>query len=175
MPSSAGGDAGLHSFPTRRSSDLLAVSTVLSLGAGFLYRVAIVASTATPIRQIDRKSTRLNSSHLGISYAVLCGGGRRFALVPYTTLFRSTCRVNGPQSRCGFSLQSCNSGLNRNAYSSDRSEEHTSELQSLRHLVCRPLRGGTPVCTRSLHDALPIYLPCQRSSVSVRVFFTELQ
>src|ERR1035441_1504692 len=33
-----------------------------------------------------------------------------------------------------------------------RSEEHTSELQSLRHLVCRLLR-----CLHSfLHDALPI-------------------
>src|SRR5258705_6865406 len=41
----------------------------------------------------DRKSTRLNSSHLGISYAVFCL----------------------------------------------KTEEHTSELQSLRHLVCRLL------------------------------------
>src|SRR5258705_4477725 len=41
----------------------------------------------------DRKSTRLNSSHLGISYAVFCL----------------------------------------------KSEKHTSEVQSLRHLVCRLL------------------------------------
>src|SRR5258705_3414173 len=41
--------------------------------------------------ELDRKSTRLNSSHLGISYAVFCL----------------------------------------------RTEEHTSELQSLRHVVCR--------------------------------------
>src|SRR5262245_63744785 len=27
---------------------------------------------ATPARDLDRKSTRLNSSHLGISYAVFC-------------------------------------------------------------------------------------------------------
>src|SRR5258705_7174353 len=44
-------------------------------------------------RTKDRKSTRLNSSHLGISYAVFCL----------------------------------------------KTEEHTSELQSLRHLVCRLL------------------------------------
>src|SRR5262245_48626768 len=37
----------------------------------------------------DRKSTRLNSSHLGISYAVFCRRPRRSPLVPYTTLFRS--------------------------------------------------------------------------------------
>src|ERR1035441_5565674 len=52
---------------------------------------------------LDRKSTRLNSSHLGISYAVFClkkKTGRLIALImirrpprstlfPYTTLFRS--------------------------------------------------------------------------------------
>src|ERR1035441_9726908 len=39
----------------------------------------------------DRKSTRLNSSHLGISYAVFClnRGPTRSTLFPYTTLFRS--------------------------------------------------------------------------------------
>src|ERR1035438_7543087 len=40
-----------------------------------------------------------------------------------------------------------------------RSEEHTSELQSLRHLVCRLLLDPphTEIYTLSLHDALPIY------------------
>src|ERR1035441_3482749 len=39
-----------------------------------------------------------------------------------------------------------------------RSEEHTSELQSLRHLVCRLLldKATTDIYTLSLHDALPI-------------------
>src|ERR1035441_1764680 len=42
-----------------------------------------------------------------------------------------------------------------------RSEEHTSELQSLRHLVCRFLIDAaiTEIYTLSLHDALPIYTP----------------
>src|ERR1035441_441839 len=41
----------------------------------------------------------------------------------------------------------------------DRSEEHTSELQSLRHLVCRFLLdpATTEIYPLSLHDALPIY------------------
>src|SRR5689334_9038364 len=43
-----------------------------------------------------------------------------------------------------------------------RSEEHTSELQSQFHLVCRPLLDTTPpdtdVRTLSLHDALPIWV-----------------
>src|SRR5687768_7031361 len=40
-----------------------------------------------------------------------------------------------------------------------RSEEHTSELQSRLHLVCRLLLDtATPqIYTLSLHDALPIY------------------
>src|SRR5437868_2499602 len=39
----------------------------------------------------DRKSTRLNSSHVSISYAVFCLTRRppRSTLFPYTTLFRS--------------------------------------------------------------------------------------
>src|SRR5262245_47816296 len=39
-----------------------------------------------------------------------------------------------------------------------RSEEHTSELQSLRQLVCRllPAPSSSATYTLSLHDALPI-------------------
>src|SRR2546421_4470993 len=44
----------LHSFPTRRSSDL------------------IVTGVQTLLFRSDRKSTRLNSSHDQISYAVFC-------------------------------------------------------------------------------------------------------
>src|SRR5262245_24362979 len=39
-----------------------------------------------------------------------------------------------------------------------RSEEHTSELQSLRHLVCRLLLSTLYITPLSLHDALRIYL-----------------
>src|SRR5437899_1409800 len=51
-----------------------------------------------------------------------------------------------------------------------RSEEHTSELQSLRHLVCRLLLDthSTVIYTLSLHDALPI---CS-SAIQSRVFPT---
>src|SRR5687767_2659011 len=43
--------------------------------------------------------------------------------------------------------------------SSRRSEEHTSELQSLAYLVCRLLLdpATTETYTLSLHDALPIF------------------
>src|SRR5690554_4999846 len=49
------------------------------------------ASTRTPARPGDRKSTRLNSSHVRISYAVFCliRPPPIPTLSPYTTLFRS--------------------------------------------------------------------------------------
>src|SRR5258705_1122061 len=50
----------------------------------------------------------------------------RSTLFPYTTLFRSP-------GRC------CGAGLGPPVPCPCRSEEHTSELQSLRHLVCRLL------------------------------------
>src|SRR5207245_11733725 len=62
----------LHSFPTRRSSDLFQQPDGFEgfdecRGVGFVTRHADAA-----FRQGDRKSTRLNSSHGSISYAVFC-------------------------------------------------------------------------------------------------------
>src|SRR5688500_10453608 len=113
----------LHSFPTRRSSDLsspehlgqlreilhafaqrghahhhhgqaeeqvLPEPVVVHLGA----QVAVGGRDEARVdlrRLVDRKSTRLNSSHLVISYAVFCLPPLPSTptLVPYTTLFRS--------------------------------------------------------------------------------------
>src|SRR5699024_11864877 len=86
----------LHSFPTRRSSDLLfpvcyyffnRLTLVITrnqdcylihfqflhiypsiLSSPLLFTVFILNSVSTK----DRKSTRLNSSHVSISYAVFC-------------------------------------------------------------------------------------------------------
>src|SRR5437899_5858807 len=55
----------------------------------------------------------------------------RSTLFPYTTLFRSEL------DRRGFANAGRSSSYERNWR--NRSEEHTSELQSLRHLVCRLL------------------------------------
>src|SRR2546425_6293043 len=57
----------------------------------------------------------------------------RSTLFPYTTLFRSRSR--------GSSLvrMSCRCKYSRRLGDSARSEEHTSELQSLAYLVCRLL------------------------------------
>src|SRR5207249_10497685 len=74
----------LHSFPTRRSSDLATASPVFP-GSSFPMIVSNTGPKATfgtesaentwsqrsPLVR-DRKSTRLNSSHVSISYAVFC-------------------------------------------------------------------------------------------------------
>src|SRR5690242_20782840 len=85
----------LHSFPTRRSSDLdhdripgphriqeLRLKLLRGLGIS-----ALAARRQSPVKgshqlaagkdyiypgPVDRKSTRLNSSHMSISYAVFC-------------------------------------------------------------------------------------------------------
>src|SRR5205814_3963407 len=86
----------LHSFPTRRSSDLIAATntdvggpsdteTTHIADIDLLERAVSCLRVIEAIRQPvapglagilqgqgDRKSTRLNSSHLGISYAVFC-------------------------------------------------------------------------------------------------------
>src|SRR5690625_6765150 len=75
----------IPSLPTRRSSDLNA-GTAMRLFAGLLagQRFATELTgdasltkrpmnrVADPLRLIDRKSTRLNSSHVASSYAVFC-------------------------------------------------------------------------------------------------------
>src|SRR5205085_12672702 len=64
----------LHSFPTRRSSDLDPAMAELAAHTGAVEaRAAGIRWTFAPMVDIaDRKSTRLNSSHSQISYAVFC-------------------------------------------------------------------------------------------------------
>src|SRR2546427_5070448 len=71
----------------------------------------------------------------------------RSTLFPYTTLFRSQARIERRLSRDVLLLveHPPTVTLGRNShrahvlYSGDRSEEHTSELQSQSNLVCRLL------------------------------------
>src|SRR5436853_87425 len=226
MPSSACHVARreLHSFPTRRSSDLQRLARLYARSADLDAAHKLVTSNLRFVVKVayeyrsygikmadliqegniglmkavqkfdaeDRKSTRLNSSHLGISYAVFCLSRRppRATLFPYTTLFRSAASRTAIRqkrgSRCGAQAgdlepQIRGEGRLRIPQLRDqdgrphpggehrpdeggaevrcrRSEEHTSELQSLRHLVCRLLLVTSPAesYTLSLHDALPI-------------------
>src|SRR5690625_6645738 len=83
-------------FPTRRSSDLgtlqLAMehtkqtihnANVLIIGFG---RIGItIARLFNQIGAKDRKSTRLNSSHVAISYAVFCLTKKKYELCQCST------------------------------------------------------------------------------------------
>src|SRR5690349_16406669 len=150
---------------------------------------------SAPSLRADRKSTRLNSSHVEISYAVFCLIRRppTSTLFPYTTLFRSRVHhadaavaegqqpvVRNHDQRVALVAQFVYPGLGlhlaalalererpgdhadgERAELAGRSEEHTSELQSRRDLVCRLLldSASTDIYTLSLHDALPISRP----------------
>src|SRR5690349_23820276 len=67
----------------------------------------------------------------------------RSTLFPYTTLFRSVISPTSPRLKLRFRLFRPNSATCISATSAAtataRSEEHTSELQSRRDLVCRLL------------------------------------
>src|SRR5699024_11225119 len=75
--------AGLRdppSFPTRRSSDLMGdisgsatqIGEIIKLIDDIAFQTNILALNASVEAARDRKSTRLNSSHVSISYAVFC-------------------------------------------------------------------------------------------------------
>src|SRR5690606_41858492 len=74
---SSGAPRHLHSFPTRRSSDLVPFAHAQQLSppgvfCGLLYQEGRGSAYALAESVLDRKSTRLNSSHVKISYAVFC-------------------------------------------------------------------------------------------------------
>src|SRR2546421_12599560 len=59
-------------FPYRRSSDLLLHTCRASQLPDWWVEESSQEPGQPPIRELDRKSTRLNSSHDQISYAVFC-------------------------------------------------------------------------------------------------------
>src|SRR5437899_7845771 len=67
----------------------------------------------------------------------------RSTLFPYTTLFRSQILVRRPHRydlrELAVALRCGKGSVAQREVVETRSEEHTSELQSLRHLVCRLL------------------------------------
>src|SRR5256884_2383843 len=99
----------------------------------------------------------------------------RSTLFPYTTLFRSRAAPGGPESLCRPvtspdkkesqsmpTTSSCrflrilahvDGSRQELVVGIDRSEEHTSELQSRLHLVCRLLLEKKKSHTRQAHDA----------------------
>src|SRR5947199_4330636 len=84
--------------------------------------------------------------HLPLSFFLNIPRPRRSTLFPYTTLFRSRklgtawrnsrCEASGPPRKEPPHLRRVRSALRHGGVLPGRSEEHTSDLQSLRHLVC---------------------------------------
>src|SRR5215471_20914487 len=73
-------------------------------------------------------SCSIRSFYFSFFFFLMIRRPPRSTLFPYTTLFRSWCRGR-PRRR----------GVRRPGPTAPRSEEHTSELQSRRDLVCRLL------------------------------------
>src|SRR5437764_9509125 len=66
----SGDHRDLHSFPTRRSSDLSPLPEIARVLVRFGHVASFIVNANDGV--VDRKSTRLNSSHRCISYAVFC-------------------------------------------------------------------------------------------------------
>src|SRR5258705_5255509 len=92
----------------------------------------------------------------------------RSTLFPYTTLFRSDLRRGSNSAFCARraagTVDRVQLELVDRVTARFRSEEHTSELQSLRHLVCRLLLEKkkkhlheTELCSK--HDRVPSTIP----------------
>src|SRR5436309_12533074 len=85
----------LHSFPTRRSSDLSKEPLFGELGLADPTLdddtlIAAMAEHTVLLNRVfghrrDRKSTRLNSSHVKISYAVFCLKKKKMSKLQQTT------------------------------------------------------------------------------------------
>src|SRR6266571_1351816 len=95
----------------------------------------------------------------------------RSTLFPYTTLFRSRRRPPSPSRRTG----------GRNRHAADRSEEHTSELQSHVNLVCRLLLEKkkntkcSAACLNLNHGVCAKCPMARRPSSVLRVFFLMIR
>src|SRR5437660_11960639 len=82
----------------------------------------------------------------------------RSTLFPYTTLFRSE-----EASRLGLGIRNLCFCAGRSYQKHKRSEEHTSELQSRGHLVCRLLLEKKKNNTKKSHNRRPVLQNSQAS------------
>src|SRR5437899_3968508 len=78
-----------------------------------------------------RKALALNLDHAIFGSFAEIGAGQEVA--------RWFLRVGGASGTVAKSISAYDKGIRSTLWNRDRSEEHTSELQSLRHLVCRLL------------------------------------
>src|SRR5258705_4272974 len=91
----------------------------------------------------------------------------RSTLFPYTTLFRSApVAISRPDRRLVIRLSA--RFITQGCHTNVRSEEHTSELQSLRHLVCRLL------LEKKKHDELLFQLEVRNSGTHQAAGLVEI-
>src|ERR1039458_10754502 len=97
---------------------------------------------------------RATQESLSLVFFLMIRRPPRSTLFPYTTLFRSRSTLWWSSMR---SLRLRFGGF-------PRSEEHTSELQSLRHLVCRLLleKKKHKIAARKVEDLFQIAMPASR-------------
>src|SRR5947208_3601888 len=112
--------------------------------------------TLFPYTTLFRSAAQAKKLAAEIGYPVLIkaasgGGGRGMKVVPEEEQLESLMSQAASEARSAF-------GDDTVYMEKYRSEEHTSELQSPDHLVCRLLLDAatTQTYTLSLHDALPI-------------------
>src|SRR5207244_4961778 len=98
-------------------------------------QTAVLAAQACVFRSASRGSVQLRTYRL---FLLRPRQPPRSTLFPYTTLFRSLLRCAGAQTPAAPAVADGRRGGGRGAVAG-RSEEHTSELQSPDHLVCRLL------------------------------------
>src|SRR5436305_5329707 len=81
-----------------------------------------------------------SSAHFFMSFFLMIRPPPTSTLFPYTTLFRSISFPNAPSNAPSSQLRHVYARYGeREVAQGNRSEEHTSELQSRPHLVCRLL------------------------------------
>src|SRR2546429_1616171 len=95
----------------------------------------------------------------------------RSTLFPYTTLFRSPYETSDPTVDSQIiNLKAAGADVLFNVttpkFAAQRSEEHTSELQSRLHLVCRLLLEKTNTIFRSPRSLAVYQLPRMSTSVA---------
>src|SRR5205814_7315315 len=83
---------------------------------------------------------------LAIIFSIRDPAPRVLYTLPYTTLFRSHAEGCFPIVHPSYYAIKFFNGLAHDVGHEPRSEEHTSELQSLRHLVCRLLLEKKNTC-----------------------------
>src|SRR5437870_6454512 len=92
----------------------------------------------------------------------------RSTLFPYTSLFRSTTRTTSPMTTPQLKAALVVPEASTSTHSAGRSEEHTSELQSRGHLVCRLLLEKK----KNTHESIRYLRPTQNCATvhPVKVF-----